>query len=64
VPASVEFRCVLRVDCARRADIGPDRRVRFTPCRAEIAVHDVLFVLLSVGVFVLLALIVKGAEKL
>ncbi len=38
--------------------------MRFTPCRAEIAVHDVLFVLLSVGVFVLLALIVKGAEKL
>jgi hypothetical protein len=37
-------------------------------CRSSIgfgvAVHDVLFVLLIVGVFVVLALVAKGAEKL
>lgn len=29
-----------------------------------VAVHDVLFVLLTIGVFVVLALVAKGAEKL
>ena len=37
-------------------------------CRSSIwfgvAVHDVLFVLLTIGVFVVLALIARGAEKL
>jgi hypothetical protein len=42
--------------------------VRITPPVAlslrEIPVHDVLFVLLAVLVFVILAVIAKGAEKL
>jgi hypothetical protein len=29
-----------------------------------VAVHDVLFVLLTIGVFVVLALVAKGAAKL
>jgi hypothetical protein len=36
----------------------------FASSFAGVAVHDVLFVLLTVLVFVILAVIAKGAEKL
>ncbi|MDT4945611.1 MAG: hypothetical protein QOH14_2344 [Pseudonocardiales bacterium] len=42
---------------------GGPVRVPFTH-RVGVAVHDVLFVLLTIGVFVFLALVAKGAEKL
>jgi hypothetical protein len=48
---------------------SPGNNARPVWCRSpgarwRLTVHDVLFVLLTIGVFVLLALIVKGAEKL
>ena len=36
----------------------------FTPVFVGVPVHDVLFVLLTIAVFVVLALVAKGAEKL
>jgi hypothetical protein len=44
---------------------APDRSVCRSPgSLLEFQVHDVLFVLLIIGVFVGLAIIAKGAEKL
>ena len=48
---------------ARRRTAGPAHAAPFTSV-LESQVHDVLFVLLIVVVFAILALIAKGAEKL
>ncbi|MDT4938375.1 MAG: hypothetical protein QOG80_2046 [Pseudonocardiales bacterium] len=42
----------------------PGRWVPSIPVVLESPVHDVWFVLLTIGVFTLLAVIAKGAEKL
>lgn len=62
------FRCGMApsagVDsCVAGADACPVG-VPFIPLVGESPVHDVWFVLLTIGVFAFLALVVKGAEKL
>jgi hypothetical protein len=61
----------IRSACSRGLTFVVCRRIRRAGagCRVSliwvgVAVHDVLFVLLTIGVFVVLALVAKGAEKL
>lgn len=47
------------------ADVaGPDRRARAVPRGSRVTMADVWFVLLTVGVFALLALVAQGLAKL
>jgi hypothetical protein len=52
------------VDCSGSAENCWAGAYRAVPSALESQVHDVLFVLLTIVVFAILALIAKGAEKL